>query len=706
MTRILLAALLFLPLALQAEPASTHFGPRESVATYPSAPTPPGWSWVGTDIELTVTNYAVDPPVEWTVELTGVGLILPLPPKTYTVRNEIGGVETSGTYNDLLFSVSVMVGPFHLIIGTVFNDGPIQVAAGKQGIVFGMAGNDVINGADKRDYLFGMDGNDIINGNGDNDFILGGNGDDLLHGNAGDDWIWGEDGKDKLWGEEGGDLLVCGDGPDEQRAVGGNDSAIDVIWGGPNSDFLYGDADTDQIQTSGGEDEIYSMGGGDTIHAGPSGDTIYVAPDDVNMIEVSGGSGIDTIRLWRNYGQVWGDWAIDDSTGDTDHIYIYDSSVDESGTGHRSYTVKCGAGDDVVYWGGKGTDFIYGEAGNDTLDGGESEDEIEGGEGDDRIYGNHGDDGTSIRAITGGDGEDRIWGGLGTDWIKCGAGNDYAWGDEGAPLADPSLAGWDVIWGQEGSDHLYGEDDDDTIRGGEANGTGDGVDYINGGPGEDLINGDEGGDYIAGDEGDDIISGDDGDDWIWGDSGNDTIYGWDGEDRINGGEGDDTISGGAGRDRIAGGSGNDTIEGNEGDDLIWGDVGNDTLDGGDGDDMIDGDNKDPDLDPSDPTFTDKDTLLGKNGTDTLIDRSDNYSDTLDGGSDGSLDKIDCRDNDQQNPDTVTGGSPEGDNIWLDDIDNLTDWTPADTLVVTNGSGLDLPIGERPTNNHLSKPPIR
>jgi hypothetical protein len=70
------------------------------------------------------------------------------------------------------------------------------------------------------------------------------------------------------------------------------------------------------------------------------------------------------------------------------------------------------------------------------------------------------------------------------------------------------------------------------------------------------------------------------------------------------------------------------------------------------------------------------------------------------------DRIDCWDNQLDNPDTVTGGSPEGDGIWMDDVDNHTDWDAADVIVFTNGSGLDLPLAERPIDNHLSKPAVR
>jgi hypothetical protein len=70
-------------------------------------------------------------------------------------------------------------------------------------IYFGTAGNDEnLDFTPETDYVFGLDGNDTLNGGDGNDWIDGGTGDDLLRGGAGDDTLTGGLGADWFWSSE------------------------------------------------------------------------------------------------------------------------------------------------------------------------------------------------------------------------------------------------------------------------------------------------------------------------------------------------------------------------------------------------------------------------------------------------------------------------------------------------------------------------
>lgn len=93
--------------------------------------------------------------------------------------------------------------------------------------------------------------------------------------------------------------------------------------------------------------------------------------------------------------------------------------------------------------------------------------------------------------LLGEDGDDRIVGRRGSDALCGGGGNDKIWGDghyiyqlpqpDVINPDDPSTAGYDEIWGDEGDDWLYGEWGNDVLHGGA------GSDYMSGGNGVDTL---------------------------------------------------------------------------------------------------------------------------------------------------------------------------------------------------------------------------
>ncbi|MET7981361.1 calcium-binding protein [Streptomyces sp. NPDC005281] len=164
--------------------------------------------------------------------------------------------------------------------------------------------------------------------------------------------------------------------------------------------------------------------------------------------------------------------------------------------------------------------------------------------------------------------------------VSLGDGNDSA-------TVDPGNVGYSRIYGGTGNDTLtghgrdvlYGQDGKDHLSGGGVYGEG-----AFGGAGDDTLT--SCGYTCHGGAGNDVLSGDvseadgsyvDYDNSLYGDDGNDTIYG---------NAGADLIQGGRGNDRLYGGSGNDKIYGNSGNDLLHGGPGTDTLSGGPGTDHV------------------------------------------------------------------------------------------------------------------------
>ena len=85
-------------------------------------------------------------------------------------------------------------------------------------VVFGGAGDDVIDGSALSDQLYGDDGHDLIDA---------GDGNDYLNGGEGNDWICGEAGDDFLDHGGGTDIVDGGDGRD-QAVVGEDDKLLGI----------------------------------------------------------------------------------------------------------------------------------------------------------------------------------------------------------------------------------------------------------------------------------------------------------------------------------------------------------------------------------------------------------------------------------------------------------------------------------------------
>ena len=249
--------------------------------------------------------------------------------------------------------------------------------------IYGLAGNDALNGGNGDDVIDGGDGNDLITGGGGSDTIYGGIGDDNIYSyrlsgapyRKSDDDVWAANNKNYVstivqgatWGiyrttsdvrrvdgvgnnvndvTKLGDVLYGGSGNDE-------------IIGGNRNDVIYGD-ELDSINTQStkdGDDSLYGMGGDDLIYGNGGNDVIFG-----------------------------------------------DGKADNASKGIFQYSVISEHGNDIIY-SGSGDDGVYGNGGDDM---------IFGEDGDDYLWGDFANS-ADTQKLADADGNDFIDGGLGND---------------------------------------------------------------------------------------------------------------------------------------------------------------------------------------------------------------------------------------------------------------------------------------------------
>ena len=106
------------------------------------------------------------------------------------------------------------------------------------GGLYGLSGNDRLEGDSGADQLFGNTGDDGLFGRGGSDVLDGGAGNDTLEGGRGEDLLDAGPGNDRLNGGFGDDLLSAGSGNDVVTSVGGGRDTIDC---GPGRDRVIKD---------------------------------------------------------------------------------------------------------------------------------------------------------------------------------------------------------------------------------------------------------------------------------------------------------------------------------------------------------------------------------------------------------------------------------------------------------------------------------
>lgn len=412
--------------------------------------------------------------------------------------------------------------------------------------------------------------------------LIGTHSGDVLYGDAGDNVIDGERGTDSLFGGAGNDIYIF-------TTESGSDTIVDRVMVGTS--VVAGDGGQDMIEAGPG----LSLANLTFSQSDNSLEIKYSSSHKVMVMEFFATTDAQVEDIQFSDGLVV---SLVNIKFATSVQTLFGTSGDDFLVGRTSTssgdTLEGGDGNDVLS-GHAGNDILRGGAGDDVLEGGAGADTLDGGV-DDQADGGRGD---TIRYVTstavsinletktasGGDAAgDTIVHVNGVSTIENVTGsNDVAVGDV---LVGDSRA--NILSGLDGDDTLIGGGGNDVLLGGAGNDTisgGDGEDNIDAGDGDDTnVSGGNGRDLIVGGGGDDVLYGDGGDDQLDGGVGADILWGGADNDRLSGGEGDDILHGDAGEDVLSGGIGNDVLNGGDGDDTLSGDVGNDTLNGGAGND--------------------------------------------------------------------------------------------------------------------------
>lgn len=241
-------------------------------------------------------------------------------------------------------------------------------------LIIGNAANNHLIGDsnvfDLTDDIFGLDGDDWLEGRLANDALWGGNGNDRLDGGSGND---------VLDGGNGNDLLIGGIGADTMRGGAGNDRYI-----------------VDNV----GDSVVEAAGAGiDTVYSSIS----HALGANVENLTLTGGAAINGFGNALN-NVIQGNNAANVLSGGAGHDSVYGlGGNDQVFGGSGNDRVDGGAGNDRVD-GGSDNDVVLGGSGNDTLYGGLGNDVVQGGTGADAIHGGSGND--WLRAVDVGAGND------------------------------------------------------------------------------------------------------------------------------------------------------------------------------------------------------------------------------------------------------------------------------------------------------------
>ena len=270
---------------------------------------------------------------------------------------------------------------------------------------------------------------------------------------------------------------------DQFNGYGGNDS----INGNDGNDTLFGGTGNDSLVGNFGADKLFGGAGNDS----------YFVGDPEDIIDETGGSGIDTVIVRGSNFSLF-----DSGRGNIENVRI------------EAIGLSVVFGNDLAnrITGNGEQNELYGFGSNDTIDGSD---------GNDTLLGNLGAD-----KLSGGEGTDSLIGGFGNDTLLGGAGDDYYAIEDGDSVVETQSG---TIGGI------------DTVRYNEVQGN-----VTIGSNIENLILGH--GRLGTGNELDNSIIGNNAGNRLLGLGGNDTLLGGTEGDTLDGGKGADLMQGGNGAD--------------------------------------------------------------------------------------------------------------------------------------------------------------
>lgn len=285
----------------------------------------------------------------------------------------------------------------------------------------GGAGNDLLVGGALADLLRGGDGADTLLGGGGADTLEGGRGDDIYRVRDAGALVAeaAEGGFDMVVAEAEGLQLAPGvemgvlDGPARLLRAGAagavlfaNAALPSTLEGGGGNDTLVGGALADTLRGGDGADTLFGSGGADWLEGGAGDDTYLPGEPAARVVEAAGG-GVDVAGF-----SAAGDWWLGAHvefgllSGAARTLHGNDTGATLANFGAGPAALIGGAGDDVVYGGGAGGDWLVGGGGRDVLNGMGGGDWLLGGPGDDSFV--IGDAGDAVVEAAG-EGEDLAW---------------------------------------------------------------------------------------------------------------------------------------------------------------------------------------------------------------------------------------------------------------------------------------------------------
>jgi Ca2+-binding RTX toxin-like protein len=481
----------------------------------------------------------------------------------------------------------------------------------------------IITGTSSHDAIWGLGGNDILNGgDGDDLFFASGGGNDTIDGGNGFDWY--QVSTTSLYGITAnlktGKVYYYDNGEVDTVA------SIEGVRGSMLDDTLIGNTFDNTFRGRAGEDFIYGGGGIDWV--------VY------NEITTTQGTNIDlNTGFVSNDGYGTQDTLVDISNvrGSLFNDYIVGNYAANTLLGDAGDDILVGGYGDDILKGGQGNDTLYGYSDtlplpsnyygsplyssyipNDVADYGDaaagvavnlsivgSQNTI--GAGNDTLVDINGIYGSGFNDTLSGNARDnRLFGGLGNDILNGGDGNDNLDGREGDDILNggngidtayygKETAGVKVYLATVGAQNTVGSGMDTLVS----------IENVVGTAFNDTLYGNALANRITASAGNDNIHAGAGDDWIQGGAGNDYMIGFTGVDTADFTDATSALTvdlnivvaqntGGSGNDRLVGienvtGSNfNDTLTGDANDNVLFGGSGDDFLIGGAGNDTLDG----------------------------------------------------------------------------------------------------------------------